>query len=242
MSSKTISTGLCSARRSKKSRQAAKRSCARGWSGPPGRSAGPAAARRSAGPPVVELVGQAGLELARAESRSSASSDAGSASAPSRPAPSRSPPRRRRDSGPGARAACSATPSMYLKNSQASRDLPMPAMPVTAPGGPAGPPCRRGRSLTSRSSRSRPTNGASRPSDFSGPAPAGHHAQRPLELDRLALALEAVLPGILVGDRRLGGPRVASPTSTVPGSASVWIREAVLTRSPATIPWPLPRG
>ena len=30
---------------------------------------------------------------------------------------------------------------------------------------------------------------------------------------------------------------VASPTSTVPGSAADWMREAVLTRSPATIPW-----
>ena len=32
--------------------------------------------------------------------------------------------------------------------------------------------------------------------------------------------------------------RVASPTSTVPGSAADWIRAAVLTRSPATIPSP----
>ncbi len=31
---------------------------------------------------------------------------------------------------------------------------------------------------------------------------------------------------------------VASPTSTVPGAATDWRREAVLTRSPATIPWP----
>ena len=32
---------------------------------------------------------------------------------------------------------------------------------------------------------------------------------------------------------------VASPTRTVPGAAAVWSREAVLTRSPATIPWSL---
>jgi len=31
---------------------------------------------------------------------------------------------------------------------------------------------------------------------------------------------------------------VPSPTSTVPGSAADWIREAVFTKSPATIPWP----
>ena len=34
---------------------------------------------------------------------------------------------------------------------------------------------------------------------------------------------------------------VASPTSTVPGAATDWSREAVLTRSPATIPWSSPR-
>ena len=31
---------------------------------------------------------------------------------------------------------------------------------------------------------------------------------------------------------------MASPTSTVPGSAADWMRDAVLTRSPATMPWP----
>ena len=31
--------------------------------------------------------------------------------------------------------------------------------------------------------------------------------------------------------------QVASPTSTVPAAATDWSREAVLTRSPATIPW-----
>ena len=31
--------------------------------------------------------------------------------------------------------------------------------------------------------------------------------------------------------------RVASPTSTVPGAAADWSRDAVLTRSPATMPW-----
>ena len=33
--------------------------------------------------------------------------------------------------------------------------------------------------------------------------------------------------------------RVVSPTSTRPGSASVWIRAAVLTMSPATMPSPV---
>ena len=53
----------------------------------------------------------------------------GSASAPSRPAPSRRRPRRRRGSGRGATRRCSTRPSMYFSNSQASRDLPIPAMP-----------------------------------------------------------------------------------------------------------------
>ena len=35
---------------------------------------------------------------------------------------------------------------------------------------------------------------------------------------------------------------VASPTSTVPGGAADWSREAVLTRSPATMPWPSRRA
>ena len=64
-------------------------------------------------------------------------------------------------------------------------------------------------------------------------------AQRTPELDRLGLALELVLAGVLVGDRASVARLVASPTSTVPGSAADWIREAVLTRSPATMPWPV---
>ncbi len=54
-----------------------------------------------------------------------------SACAPSRRAPSRRRPRRRTGSGRGARRRRSARPSMYFSNSHASRDLPMPAMPVT---------------------------------------------------------------------------------------------------------------
>ena len=47
-----------------------------------------------------------------------------------------------------------------------------------------------------------------------------------------------MLARVLVDDRRSVARRVASPTSTVPGSAADWIREAVLTRSPATMPCP----
>ncbi len=62
------------------------------------------------------------------------------------------------------------SPSMYLKNSQASRLFPMPAIPVTEtrcalPS--SAQPWKR--SLISRSSRSRPTKGASSPCDLSAP-------------------------------------------------------------------------
>ena len=129
---------------------------------------------------------------------------------------------------------------MYFSNSHASRDLPIPAMPVTETS------CALllvrdawKRSLTRRSSRSRPTNGASSPATCATPRDAGDHAQRPPERDRLRLALELVLAGVLVHDRCLAS-RAASPRprTPCPGSAADWTREAVLTRSPATMPWP----
>jgi hypothetical protein len=59
---------------------------------------------------------------------------------------------------------------MYLKNSQESRDLPIPAIPVICTS------CARdcsaeewNSSFTSLSSRSRPMNGASSPSERSAP-------------------------------------------------------------------------
>ena len=61
-------------------------------------------------------------------------------------------------------------PSMYFSNSHDRRDFPMPAMPVTETScafcSSAEP---WNSSLTSRSSRSRPTNGASRPDERSAP-------------------------------------------------------------------------
>ena len=82
---------------------------------------------------------------------------------------------------------------MYLKNSQPSRDLPMPAMPMTETS------CARcssaeawKSSFTSRSSRSRPTNGGSRPADLQRSAAAGGDPQRAPERDRLVLALQLV--------------------------------------------------
>ena len=115
-----------------------------------------------------------------------------------------------------------ARPSMYFSNSQASRDLPIPAMPMTSTS------CARRSSaeawkssFTSRSSRSRPTNGASRPAERSAPRDAGDDAQRAPELHRLGLALQLVQRR---RPRRRSRPRCArfvdSPTRTVPGSAA----------------------
>ena len=138
---------------------------------PRARAGVPAAARRTArssgsAPGIVEDVA---CNFASAAAGAS-SSRSGSASAPCPPAPSRSRPRRRQGSGRGATALICGRPSMYLKNSHTSRDLPIPAIPVTDTR------CARlssaqawNSSLIWRSSRSRPTNGASSPSDLSAP-------------------------------------------------------------------------
>ena len=145
----------------------------------------------------------------------------------------------RRASGPGASRPSSTRPSMYLRNSQASRLLPMPAWPVTETSR-----ARRSRavawrqSLSRRSSSSRPTNGASSPRDRPGPPRSATTRSARHAGDRRGLALEELLAGRLEGDRARAAARfVASPTSTVPGGATDWRRLAVLTRSPATIPW-----
>ena len=51
-----------------------------------------------------------------------------------------------------------------------------------------------------------------------------------------ALPLSSCSPASSYAIAALGARRVASPTSTVPGSAADWTRDAVLTRSPATMP------
>ena len=133
----------------------------------------------------------------------------------------------------------SARPSMYFSNSQASRDFPMPPIPTTETRLPRRSSAEAWKSsLTSRSSRSRPTNGGSRPADFEMPprSPTTRTARHSGtgSVFPLSVCVPASSKTIAASAVRF----VVSPTKTEPGSAADWIREAVLTRSPATMPWP----
>ena len=95
----------------------------------------------------------------------------GSACAPCRRAPSTSRPRRRRDSGRGASTRCPRSRRSTCRTPTPSRDLPIPAMPVTETRCALRSSAQAwNRSFICRSSRSRPTNGASSPCDLSEPA------------------------------------------------------------------------
>ena len=93
-------------------------------------------------------------------------------------------------------------PSMYLRNSQARRVLPIPAGPMTETRRARfSRPVAWNRSLSRRSSSSRPTNGASSASERSAAADLGDDPERPPGRDRARLALEGLLAGGLEGDR-----------------------------------------
>src|SRR3954453_3258440 len=106
-------------------------------------------------------------------------------------------------------------PSRYLKYSQSRRDFPDPASPtmVTCR---ACPSCAlsSAASMIDWSSRARPTKGTSRPPPRrappapppAAPPPTRHHSQGGPGANRLLAALQVVLPGILVDDRRLARP------------------------------------
>ncbi len=127
---------------------------------------------------------------------------------------------------------------MYLRNSQASRDLPMPPAPITLIS--RGRPSRVvawNRSLSSRSSSSRPTNGAS--SVSARPTPPRWATTRTARDAGTGLALP-LSAWSDVASKTIALPaawRVASPTSTVDGAAAPWRRLAMLTMSPVTMPW-----
>ena len=116
--------------------------------------------------------------------------------------------------------------------------MPIPAGPMTL--------TRRGRrsrlvaayrSLSARSSSSRPTKGASRASlRLRPPRPATTRRARQAGTG-LALPRRTWSPAGSKAIAREAARQVASPTSTVPAAATDWSRDAVLTRSPATIPW-----
>ena len=104
-----------------------------------------------------------------------------------------------------------------------SRDLPIPAIPITDTrcALPLVGRRRGSRSFTIRSSRSRPTNGASRPCDLSAPPRRRSPAMRPPQRDRLGLALQLeASPASSYATAASVARRVASPTRTVPGSAA----------------------
>ena len=144
---------------------------------------------------------------------------------------------------PWCHQTASTTPSTYLRNSHARRLLPMPACPMID--------TRRtrrsrevawNRSLSRRSSSSRPTNGASRRS--SRPRPprsattrSARHAGTGAALP-LSRCSPAASYAIAPGRRALG--RLADEHRA--GRGADWSRDAVLTRSPATMPWPRRRG
>ena len=131
----------------------------------------------------------------------------------------------------------SVSPSTYFSNSHDRRDLPIPAGPLTRTR------CARPvsalvwkRSFTRRSSRSRPTNGASRPDDR--PSPPRLATTRRARQSRIGsvLPFSSCSPASSKAIAASAAARVDSPTRTVPGSAADCTRDAVFTRSPATMP------
>ncbi len=142
----------------------------------------------------------------------------------------------------GERPRCHHTsptiPSRYFSNSHVSRLLPMPPIPVTLTRRVR---CSRSvawnRSLSSRSSSSRPTNGASRVSLRPRPPRSATTRIARHAGTGATLPLSDCSPTGSKAIAELAARWVASPTRTVPGSATDWSRAAVLTRSPATMPW-----
>ena len=211
----------------------APRRCAR--RGPGARAAGSIQCSLSAsGTNSARLLG----ELPRGGLVVASSRDARRAGGPSRPAPSSRCPRRTR----GAALVpedVSTTPSMYLRNSQARRLLPMPAWPRTVTSrARRRAPLAWSWSLSSRSSSSRPTNGGS--SVPLRPAPPRSATTRSAR----HAATGASLPCSIcspTGCRR--SPRGCAhrrlTASTVPGGRRTGAATAVFTRSPATMPWPV---
>ena len=144
----------------------------------------------------------------------------------------------------GERPSChqtvSTTPSTYFRNSQARRLLPMPAWPGDRdePRRAARATVAWNRSLSRRSSSSRPTNGASR--RLARPRPPRSATTRSARQagTGASLPLSSCSPAgskaIALARRPLG--RLADEHGARAARRD-WSRDAVLTRSPATMPW-----
>ena len=128
---------------------------------------------------------------------------------------------------------------MYFRNSQPSRDLPVPAGPDTSTiRGTRRSAAAWNSSLIVRSSASRPVSGASSPSTrWLPPTPAStrvaRHSGTGSDLPFSRCSPASANPTALPASRY-----VAPSTSTCPGSAADWTRAAVFTASPATMPSP----
>ncbi len=128
-------------------------------------------------------------------------------------------------------------PSVYLSNSQARRDLPTPACPLTVTSR-AVPRSAVSCSIafTSASSVSCPTNPASSPSTRAAPLTPATTRVACQSRSGSAFPLTVNSPASAYAIDACVAPRVTSSTSTVPGSAADWTRDAVFTRSPTTRP------
>jgi hypothetical protein len=142
----------------------------------------------------------------------------------------------------GERPVCHHTdsriPSVYFENSQPSRLFPMPAGPTTLTRRmrPSRPVAWK-RSLSSRSSSSRPTNGASSVSERPRPPTSATTRIARQAGSGAALPFSSRPPADSKAIAALADRMVCSSTRTVPGSATPCSRDAVLMRSPATMPW-----
>jgi hypothetical protein len=130
----------------------------------------------------------------------------------------------------------STSPSRYLRNSQARRVLPIPAGPMTD----TSRPDPRGSSREEVLEQEEVLVAADEGRLEGLPVAAtdlGHDAERPPGGHRRGLALSSLFAGRLECDRRPRRNGGRPPTSTEPGEATDCSRAAVLTMSPATIPW-----
>src|SRR5580693_9192583 len=242
-SSTSSTTGFSAASRSKNSRHPAN-SSSRDNAAPPSPSAATPSSRPSRTATYPRSPGSATYRARPSASLPAAVSGGSSSAIPSRcrtisasaQNATPSPYDRHR---PRCHHMSSTSPSAYFSNSQPSRDLPTPAGPDTSTSrGARRSAAAWNRSLTVRSSTSRPVSGASSPSTRCTPPTAdttrvARHSRAGSALPFSACSLASANP-IALPARRC----VAASVSTCPGCAADWTRAAVLTASPATMPSP----